>query len=74
MPATVSPPTHRVLHTPGGTCPLGCSGCRGYWLLLGNRDEEEGLAGQGNRKLAHLDNDGDLFFFFGWEIRVFLLV
>lgn len=33
--------------------------------------KKKGQRARENRKLAHLNNNGD---FFGWEIRVFLLV
>lgn len=36
--------------------------------------KKKGQHARENRKLAHLNNNGDFFFFFGWEIRVFLLV
>lgn len=35
--------------------------------------KKKGQHARENRKLAHLNNNRD-FFFFGWEIRVFLLV
>jgi hypothetical protein len=38
-------------------------------------NKEERAVGQKKRKLAQLDDNGDfLFFSFGWEKKVFLLV
>lgn len=55
--------SHAAPYTPGRDRLPCCSSCRRYWLL-GNQEEaaeKKGQQARKNRKLVHLNNDGDFF-------------